>query len=218
MTAEIRVIVVDDHPLLRAGVSKSLEESGLFAVVGQGATADDAVRLVNDVGPDVVLLDLSMPGGGLSAARRIRETVPGISIVVLTVSEADDDVLAALRAGANGYVLKGIGSAALVDIVQGIASGESYVSPSLAARLLTELGAPEQAEKEPENLLSSLTKREEEILRLVSKGSSNKEIGLKLELQEKTVKHHMTHILSKLHVRNRTQAAMILHNSTMRRT
>jgi DNA-binding NarL/FixJ family response regulator len=205
----VKVVVVDDHPLLREGVARSLNEAAGFAVVGQGSSADEAVRLTSDLRPDIVLLDLSMPGGGLNAARRIGETAPEVKIVVLTVSEADEDIMEALRAGAKGYVLKGVGSAMLVEILVGVARGESYVSPSLAARLLTEMRAQGGGRAAPEDPLSRLSEREEEILRLVAKGLSNKEVGRQLKLQEKTVKHHMTRILSKLQVRNRTEAAIL---------
>jgi DNA-binding NarL/FixJ family response regulator len=212
MTAPIRAVVVDDHPLFREGVTRSLEESGQFMIAAQGGSADDAVRLVTEFNPDIVLLDLSMPGGGIHAAARIAQQAPDVKVVVLTVSEANDDIMAALKAGAKGYVLKGVGSAALVEIMQGIANGESYVSPSLAARLLTEmrLRPPPSLADDP---LSTLTEREEQILRLVAQGMSNKEVGRKLDLQEKTIKHHMTRILEKLHVRNRTEAAMLLREA-----
>src|SRR3954447_13763453 len=129
MSEPLRVVVVDDHPLLRDGVARSIEESGKFVVVGQGGTADDAVRLVKDTHPDMILLDLSMPGGGLNAARLISEMATDIMIVVLTASESNEDIFEALKAGSKGYVLKGVGSTTLVEILQGIASGESYVSP-----------------------------------------------------------------------------------------
>lgn len=207
----IRAIVVDDHPLFREGVARSLEESGQFTVIAQGGSAADAVRLAGDLNPDIVLLDLSMPGGGIEAAGRIAQNAPDVKVVVLTVSEASDDIMAALKAGAKGYVLKGVGSAALVEILQGIVKGESYVSPALAARLLTEmrLRPPPTGAEDP---LSKLTAREEQILRLVAQGMSNKEVGRKLDLQEKTVKHHMTRILEKLQVRNRTEAAILLRD------
>jgi two-component system nitrate/nitrite response regulator NarL len=217
MNRPIRVLLADDHPLLRAGVAQSLAESGKFDVVEQAGNADDAVRLAGELRPDIVLLDISMPGHGLTAAERIHAAAPEIAIVVLTVSEADDDILAALKAGAKGYVLKGVGSAALVEILESVAKGESYVSPSLAARLLTEMrksGAQDTVAADP---LSTLTPREEEILRLVAKGLSNKEVALQLDLQEKTVKHHMTRILNKLHVRNRTEAAILLRDAAARR-
>ena len=212
MTAPIRAVVVDDHPLFREGVTRSLEESGQFMISAQGGSADDAVRLVTEFNPDIVLLDLSMPGGGIQAAAQIAQRAPDVKVIVLNVSEANDDIMAALKAGAKGYVLKGVGSAALVEIMQGIANGESYVSPSLAARLLTEmrLRPPPALADDP---LSTLTEREEQILRLVAQGMSNKEVGRKLELQEKTIKHHMTRILEKLHVRNRTEAAMLLRET-----
>jgi two-component system, NarL family, nitrate/nitrite response regulator NarL len=208
MNTMIRVVVADDHPLFREGVVRSLQEAGGFEIVGQVGNANDAFRLVSELEPDLALLDISMPGGGLSAAGQIAEGAPQTKIVMLTVSEYDEDIVAALKAGAKGYVLKGVGSATLTEILRGIAQGESYVSPSLAARLLIEMRnrQPGHGEDDP---LSSLTRREEEILRLVAVGRSNKEVGLKLDLQEKTVKHHMTRILSKLHVKNRTEAALL---------
>ena len=213
MSERIRVVVVDDHPLLREGVARCLNESEKFTVVGEGANADDALRLAGELAPDVMLVDVSMPGNGLSAAAKISEAAPEIKIVMLTVSEADDDVIAALKAGAKGFVLKGVGSVALVEIVESIAQGESYVSPSLAARLLSVMGGRNSAKNDPVDPLETLTRREEEILRLVAGGFSNKEVGLKLDLQEKTVKHHMTHLMGKLHVRNRTEAALLLRGS-----
>ena len=217
MTSPVRVVVIDDHPLLREGVARSLDDSGRFSVVGQGGSAADAVRLVRELAPDLVLLDLSMPGGGLDAAREIAGIAPNALIVVLTASEADDDIIEALKAGAKGYVLKGVGAAALVEILEGVANGESYVSPRLAARILTEMRghAPNRPADDP---LSTLTPREEEILRLVGTGLSNKQVALQLDLQEKTVKHHMTRILSKLQVRNRTEAALLLRERTTKRS
>lgn len=213
MTGVIRVVLVDDHPLFREGVAASLQGAGGFAIVGQGGSADEALRLVRECEPHLVLLDLSMPGGGLAAARAIAETAPEVAIVVLTVSEADDDILAALRAGAKGYVLKGVGSATLVEALRGVASGESYVSPSLAARILSEMRSGEPPRR-TQNRLAELTSREEEILRLVSTGLSNKEVAMRLDLQEKTVKHHMTRVLSKLHAKNRTEAAILFREAT----
>jgi two-component system, NarL family, nitrate/nitrite response regulator NarL len=142
----------------------------------------------------------------LLASARLRRT-----------SKSDDDIIAALKAGAKGYVLKGVASAALVEIVEGIARGESFVSPALAARILSEMSARSPAPGKTADTLSTLTQREEEILRLVAVGLSNKEVGQKLDLQEKTVKHHMTRIMGKLHVRNRTEAAVLLREATARR-
>jgi len=205
----IQVAVVDDHPLFRGGVIRSLEEAENFSVVGEGASAADAMRLADEARPDILLLDISMPGNGLAALKDIVALYPAVKIVMLTISELNDDVMGALRGGASGYILKGVGSTSLCEILSGIAHGESYVSPTLAARLLVEMKEPDRGDQK-DSPLAQLTTREEEILRLVADGLSNKEVAIRLDLQEKTVKHHMTHILSKLHVRNRTEAAIML--------
>lgn len=208
-----RIVIADDHPLFRAGVGLSLSETGRFEVVAAVADADAVVAAVGEARPDLALIDLSMPGSGLEAVRRINTGFPDVGIVVLTASESDDDVLAALAAGAKGYVLKGVGSDKLVDVLDAVMRGESYVPPSLAARILTAMRpAPGAAAAVRDDPLARLTAREEEILRLVSNGRSNKEVGLQLDLQEKTVKHHMTSILGKLNVRNRTEAALLLRD------
>lgn len=205
---KIRIVVADDHPLYREGVARSLADDAAFAVVGQAADADAAVELAGRLRPDIVLLDISMPaGGGISALRRIMADAPAPKVAMLTVSEEDDDVMQALKAGAVGYVLKGVGSRELVAIVKDVARGQSYVSPTLAARILNAMRQGEA--KRAENPLADLSKREEDILRLVAEGKSNKEVGRVLDLQEKTVKHYMTTILQKLHVRNRVEAAVM---------
>ena len=206
MEGSITLIVADDHPLYREGVVRTLSAEPGISVAGVGASADEAVSMVARHMPDIVLLDISMPGGGLSAAQRIAEAYPAVKIVMLTVSEQDEDVHAALKAGARGYVLKGVGGAELVQLVHEVAKGESYVSPSLAARLLKEAGAAGPA---PAGRLDSLTEREREIVLLVADGMSNKEVARGLDLQEKTVKHYMTSILRKLQVRNRVEAAIL---------
>lgn len=201
----IRTIIADDHPLFREGVARSLTESGRFDVLAEAATADEAVSLTAAHAPDVVLLDISMPGGGISALRRITAMDPAPVVAMLTVSEEDDDVMQALKAGALGYVLKGVGARDLLRIVTDLAEGKTYVAPSLAMKVLSAMNAP-RADRSP---VDSLTRREEDILRLVAEGHSNREIGEALKLQEKTVKHYMTAILQKLHARNRTEAALI---------
>jgi DNA-binding NarL/FixJ family response regulator len=208
MPNKIRTVMVDDHPMFREGVVRTLAVEPDFEIVGEGVDADDAAKLARELLPDVILLDLSMPGGGIEAARRISAACPIVKIVVLTVSEHDDDVVAALQAGARGYVLKGIGGDDLVNIVRSVNQGESYVSPDLAARLLVEMqnGNGNRSSRDP---LSELTVREEQILKHVSRGLSNKEIGRELGIQEKTVKHYMTNVLQKLQVRNRVEAALM---------
>jgi len=214
VTQAIRIAIVDDHPLFREGVARSLGEIGGFEVVGEGASAEDAERLVATMRPDIVLLDISMPGGGLAAAASIMTGHPGQKIVMLTVSEANADVAQALNAGARGYVLKGVGSKALAEILSNVAAGESYVSPTLSARLLSDLLLqPTTRKADP---IQQLTGRETDILRLVAEGLSNKEVAARLSLQEKTVKHHMTRVLAKLNVRNRTEAALLMREARER--
>ncbi len=203
----LRIVIVDDHPLFRDGVARSINESVDLDVVGAGETAADAFALVEKELPDIVCLDISMPGGGIEAARRIGTEFPQVKIVMLTVSEADEDVAAALDAGALGYILKGVSATQLSDALLGIAAERSYISPELAARLLNAKNS--RMSREEIDPIDTLTKREEQILELVAKGMSNKEVGGELNLQEKTIKHYMSNILQKLHVRNRVEAALM---------
>ena len=206
MSAKVSIVVADDHPLFRGGVVLSLQEHGGFTVVAQAGTAEEAVAEVEAHMPDLVLLDISMPGSGLAAASQIACRFPAVAIVMLTVSEADDDLLAALKAGARGYALKGVAADELTGILQGVADGASYVPPALAGRVLAALQERGRGPLPPG--VDDLTERETEILRHVATGRSNKEIARALELQEKTVKHYMTNILQKLQVRNRVEAAL----------
>lgn len=213
MSTGIRIAVIDDHPLFREGVTRSLSEIDGFEIIGEGGSKDDALRIAEHLQPDVMLIDISMPGGGLNALRPILDISPSQKIVMLTVSEANDDVTAALRGGAKGYVLKGIGSRALADVIRTVAAGESYVAPTLSAKLLSDPPAP-ASDGDP---IASLTTREHDVLQLVGTGLSNKEVARKLDLHEKTIKHHMTQIMAKLGVSNRTEAAMALRDATDRK-
>lgn len=201
-----RVVVADDHPLFREGVARTLQESGRFAVVATAASGGEAAEAARSHAPDLVLLDLSMPQGGLWALERIALLQPAPVMVLLTVSEDGDAVFAALEGGARGYLLKGIGGAELVATLERVMQGESHVAPSLAARMLARMRSPVPSSRDG---LDLLTPREEEVLRLVSEGLSNKEIARRTDVQERTVKHHMTQILQKLHLRNRTEAALL---------
>ena len=210
MTAVIRIAIVDDHPLFREGVARSLREIGGFEIIGEGATAADAEMLAQARQPDIMLLDISMPGGGLTAAANILTRHPDQKIVMLTVSEANADLVSALKTGVQGYILKGVGASSLADILHGVVAGEKYVSPMLSAQLLNDLIGPE---KRQADLLAGLSDREAGILSLVAEGLSNKEVAKRLALQEKTVKHHMTRVFTKLQVRNRTEAALLMQQA-----
>jgi len=208
----IKIAVVDDHPLFREGVMRSLGEIENFEMVGEGGSRDDAIRIVQDICPDVMLMDISMPGNGLEALTEALEHCPEMKIVMLTVSEASEDIARALKLGAKGYVLKGVGSRGLAEVIETVASGESYVSPALSARLIAGLSAPDPEDRP--DPMAELTDREQEVLNLVASGLSNKRVARELDLHEKTVKHHMTRILSKLKVTNRTEAALALRDAT----
>jgi two-component system nitrate/nitrite response regulator NarL len=211
VTAQIRLAVIDDHPLFREGVARCLRDIG-FEIVGEGSSSDDAVIIAEEKRPDIILMDISMPGGGLGAVRTVLERHPEQKIVMLTVSELTDDVTQALKNGAKGYVLKGVGYRALAEILRTVARGESYVSPTLSARVLSDLsGGSTPARRNP---VADLNDREREILTLVASGLSNKRIALQLQVHEKTIKHHMTRILAKLHASNRTEAAIALRDAT----
>ena len=208
MNEPLQIAIIDDHPLFREGVAHTLGAQPDFEVVGEGESADDAVRIAGERLPDVMLLDVSMPGGGINAVRQIGNAFPVVKIVMLTVSEQEEDVTAALRAGARAYVLKGVAARELVRILRSVAGGEVYVTPTLAANVLVELTGG-GADRHASSPLDELTERERQIVELVAGGDSNKEIAAQLHLSEKTVKHHMTNILQKLQVRNRVEAALM---------
>jgi two-component system, NarL family, nitrate/nitrite response regulator NarL len=213
MSDVVRVLVVDDHPLFRQGVVHSLGEEPEMTVVGEAASGEDALRLARELLPDVVLLDISMPGwNGLVTAEKIATACPASAIVMLTVSEDKDKLLAAFKAGARAYVLKGISAQELASVVHAAARGDVYVSPSLAAEMLVSL-----TNHQAQNPLQDLTDREREILQLIGTGLTNREIGVQLFLSEKTIKHYVTNILQKLQVRSRVEAALIVakHNPAL---
>jgi len=201
----IRVLVVDDHPLFRQGVVSSLGMVPGLTVVGEAASGEDALKLARELLPDIVLLDISMPGwDGLITAEKISTACPASAIVMLTVSEDKDKLLAAFKAGARAYVLKGVSSQELAKVIRSAAAGDVYVSPALAAEMLVSLTHNRAADS-----LQELTARERDILQLIGTGLTNREIGTRLFLSEKTIKHYVTNILQKLQVRSRVEAALL---------
>jgi DNA-binding NarL/FixJ family response regulator len=207
MVERIRVIIADDHPLYREGVRGSLLALAGCEVVAECANADDAVKAVREHLPDIILLDISMPGGGIDAARRIAAIRPAVRIVMLTSSEKESDVMDALDVGARGYIVKGIGGEELATVIKSVQEGGLYVSPGLATQMLIDNKDNIKAEKP--DLFSLLTEREEQILMQVAQGKNNKEIALSLALSENNVKRYLSNIMRKLGVRNRVEAALI---------
>jgi two-component system, NarL family, nitrate/nitrite response regulator NarL len=205
MPDAIRIAVIDDHPMFREGAVQIFASMDDIEVVAEGATAADALKVAEELRPDVMLLDIGLPGGGLEAAAIIARTFPSVRAVMLTASESERDVAAALKLGARGYILKGSSGAEVVETVRAIFSGASYVAPSLAARLPIGIST----HSEPAASRSDLTSREEAILSLVSRGMTNKEVANRLQLTERTVKHHMTSIMRKSKVRNRVEAVLM---------
>ncbi len=207
---KLRLVIVDDHTLFREGLASVLGAEADFDIIGSGGSAQEAIRLAKELLPEIILLDIDMPGSGLEAARLIARDFPVIKIVVLTASEADDHLMSALKLGVRAFILKGVAARELIRILRSVAEGETYIPPALAAGLLLEMRAPAAPEtKTAENPINELTAREREILENLAGGLSNKEIGKKLFLSEKTVKHYMTNILQKLQVRNRVEAALL---------
>lgn len=205
-----RIVIVDDHALFRDGLATILDAEDYLEVVGQGGSAEEAINLTKDLKPDIILLDLDMPGGGLHAADVIANEVSQTRIIILTASEEDKNLINALKIGASAYILKGVAARELLRILRMVIDGESYVPPALAASMLLEMNMSKtRPKKEVENPIDSLTNREKEILEGLAKGLSNKEIGENLFLSEKTVKHYITIILQKLQVRNRVEAALL---------
>ena len=205
MTETIRILVADDHPLFREGVVNTLVDESDIEVIAEASSGERAVELAVDLLPDVAILDLTMPGiGGIAATAQLSAKCPATAVLVLTVSENADDLLQALKAGARGYVLKGVSGQGLIHAVRSVTAGEVYITPVLAAGILSEMTRDDQADP-----FESLTGREHEILELVAAGLTNREIGERLYLAEKTVKHYMTNVLQKLHVRSRVEAALL---------
>jgi DNA-binding NarL/FixJ family response regulator len=200
----VRLLLADDHRMLREGLRRSLEALGI-TVVGEACDGDEAVRLAAEHQPDVVLMDVTMPLlDGVEATRLIRERTPGVRVVMLTM-HADDDVVArAIRAGADGYLVKDCSTDEVAETVRRVASGDTALSPSLAASMLDEVRRLEPVGGED----LGVTKREEEVLQLIADGCSTPEVAERLFISQKTVKNHLASIYQKLDARDRTQAVL----------
>ncbi len=198
----MRIVLADDHPLFRDGVASLLAAWG-HEVVGMAGDGEEAVRLVEQLCPDLVLMDVGMPRvSGLEATRRLAAGGSGAAIVMLTVSEGEDDLFEAIKSGARGYLLKNLEAAQLRAMIEAVARGEAAISSATAARIIAELGRPA-----PASPPDRLTDRETAVLRLVVAGQRNKEIAAQLGISENTVKFHLRNILEKLHAESRTEVA-----------
>ncbi len=208
----IKVLVADDQAMVRSGLRLIVESEPDLTVVAEAENGEEAVRLARREQPDVVLMDIRMPVmDGLEATRQITTSNPEAKVIVLTTFDLDDYVYGALRAGAGGFLLKDAEGDALVDAIRVIAEGNAIISPSITKRLISEFASrPEATEASG---LEELTEREVEVLRLVAKGMSNLEIGEELYVSETTVKTHVSHILAKLHLRDRVQAVVVAYES-----
>ena len=206
MNEPITVLLVDDHAMVRQGVRAFLETQNDIAVVAEAGSGEEAVRLATEHAPDVALVDLIMPGmDGVEATRRLTARSPRTNVVVLTSYHDDEHVFPAIRAGALSYILKEVGPDELADAVRKAAVGEAVLHPQVAARVVRELHG---ARRDEPNAFHDLSERELEVLKLIAEGLSNAEISNRLFISEKTTKSHVSNILSKLHLADRTQAAV----------
>jgi DNA-binding NarL/FixJ family response regulator len=206
----LRVLIVDDHALFRRGLLMVLRQEADMEVVGEAEDGYDAVQKAQELMPDVVLMDVRMPKrSGIEATREIRELLPHVKILMLTISDEEADLYEAIKAGASGYLLKEISIEEVAEAIRSVHSGESQLSPSMASKLLTEFAAMSRRADEQQQLVAPrLTEREMDVLRLVAKGLNNRDIGQELLISENTVKNHIRNILEKLHLRSRMEAVV----------
>lgn len=203
----IRVLIVDDHPIFRDGMRQLLESVSGFEVVGEGSSGEDAVRMTAELSPDVVLMDIGMPSmNGIEATRAVLDVRPSARVLVLTMYEEPDSVFAALRAGARGYLLKDAESEDITRAVRAVANGDAIFGPAVAERLTAffQPGAPRRSPTP----FPELTQRETEVLALISRGMTNQEMASHFGVSLKTIQNHVANVLGKLHVVDRTQAAI----------
>jgi DNA-binding NarL/FixJ family response regulator len=198
----VRVLVADDHPLFRVGLTTALQLSGAVEIVGEAASGSEAVAAVAALQPDVVVMDLHMPGlNGIEATRQILDERPGTGILVLTMLEDDESVFAAMRAGARGYLLKGASAEEIMRAIEAVDRGEAMLGPSIAQKVIAFVSAPRRPEPFPD-----LTARERELLELIAQGWSNARIAAHFTLSVKTVRNHVSNILAKLNLHDRSEA------------
>ncbi|HEY6609112.1 MAG TPA: response regulator transcription factor [Candidatus Limnocylindria bacterium] len=215
MSAPLRVLVADDHPVYRDGLRLTLEDWDAGVLVGEAVDGDDVVALTAQLEPDVVLMDLQMPGqSGVEATRAIVERHPDVAVVVLTMFDDDDLVVAAIRAGARGYVLKGATRDELRRAILAAGSGEAIFGSTVAARLPAMLSRPDQAAPP----FPDLTDREREVLELIAQGLANPQIAVRLGIAEKTVRNHVSTVLAKLEVLGRSEAIVRARDAGMGRS
>ncbi|MBF6612254.1 MAG: response regulator transcription factor [Chloroflexi bacterium] len=201
---KITILIVDDHAIVRQGLRTYLDLQPDMAVVGEASNGNEAVALVKDLLPDIVLMDLVMPNGnGVDATRAVAALSPSTRVIVLTSFSEDEQVFASIKAGAQGYLMKDVLPQELVRAIRTVSKGEAQLDPEIARKLMQEFTNPQ-----PSTPKHDLTERELEVLRLIAQGKSNKEISEDLVLSEKTVKTHVSNILQKLHLSDRTQAAV----------
>jgi DNA-binding NarL/FixJ family response regulator len=210
----IRVLIAEDHALVRRSLEMVLQSEPGLELVGQASDGQEAVQLAGEVAPDVVLMDIRMPKmTGIEAARKMKEIAPSAKIVILTISDEDEDLFEAIRAGASGYLLKDIPLDELADSVRAVHGGQSLINPSMAGKLLAEFAtlARRDTEDEPAKHAPAqkLTDREMEVLRLMARGLNNRDIAKELFISENTVKNHVRNILEKLQIHSRMEAVMI---------
>ncbi len=214
MESKIRVLIADDHPLFRQGIKQILELEKDIIVVAQAANGDDAVQLAREHKPDVILMDINMPGSnGLQAIKEIKDENISSKIIVLTIHEDREYLIKTIQMGAEGYVLKDAEPQVLIDAIRNVHIGQSYIQPNMTKELVMEFNRLTLHNKD-RNGENRLTAREREVLKLIAEGMINKEIATKLYISEKTVKNHVSSIFRKLNVSDRTQAAIyaIKHN------
>lgn len=210
MSETTRIIIADDQSLFREGLHTLLSVQPEFEVIGEAGNGEEVLRLVAEHLPDVVLMDLRMPGmDGVSATRRLHGKYPGVKVIVLTTFDDDEDVFEGLRAGAVGYLLKDVSSSKLFEAIRAAAKGEYFLLPSITAKIVSELKRVSSSGSKHAELVEPLSGRETEILKLVSNGMSNRQIADTLVISEGTVKNHLSNILAKLSARDRIQAVEV---------